>query len=165
MAGVEFAEPALALSFEPVVEFFTDPGAEFGHEGRGVEPFENDPQQLGEHGGVVEVGGDSRIDAWILHLDRDLRPVVQRRPMHLADRCRRHRSLAPHREHLFGPCAQLTLDHCGGQFGGHGRGIGLQARQRLAHGLGKSLVHETRHLAELHEHTFHVAQRLGHLLR
>ena len=67
-----------------------------------------DPKQRGE---VLEVGADRGVDPRVLHLDRDLAPVVQPRAVDLADRGRRDRLLREAVEQLGDRFFEIVLDH------------------------------------------------------
>jgi hypothetical protein len=165
VVAVVVGEETLVVRLEAVVELLGQPLPQLGHEGPRLQPREQHPHGAEEQPGVVEVGPDRVADPGVLHLHRHGPAVVGDGAVHLPDRGRRDRPRVPLGEPLLGRRAEVLGHHLGGQLGRHGRGVGLELGQRLAHLGWHPLVEVAGHLAELHHGALHVAERLGDGLR
>ena len=115
---------------------------------------------------VLHVGAHGGGDARVLHLDRDIPPVLETGAVHLADRGGRDRLLVEALEHLVDRLVELVLDHLAHVLEGDRRRRVAQrgelALELVAVLLGHEAdVEERHHLPELHRRALHRPQR-GH---
>ena len=165
MAGEVGGELRLVGRLELVVELVAHPCAQLVDQALGVESLEDERgAQSIERLGVVEVGLDRLGDARVLHLHRDLAPVVGDGPVHLADAGRGDRDLLPVEEDALGRATELVGHHLGGERRRHRLGVGLQRGQRLLGLVGQRLDDEAEQLPELHQRALHVAELAGDVL-
>ena len=161
MTGVEVGEHLLATGLGAVVELLGDPFPQLREQRGDILARRDDPEQPAQQGDVAEVGLDGLGDARVLHLDRDRAAITGDRAVHLPDRGSGDGLGIPGRKRPLRRQAQLLGDDLRGQCGAHRAGAVLQAAERAPGGRGQALVDVTGHLAELHQHALHGAQRGG----
>ena len=89
--AVDARERALVLRLELVVELLVDPRADLVAHRLGIQARRDHLHEPQDDPEVLHVGADGLRDARVLHLDRDVAPVVQARLVDLADRGGRDR--------------------------------------------------------------------------
>ena len=164
MPSVEVGEQLLVAGLVGVVELFDDPRPYLVDQRGRLEARQRQAHGAEDQAGAVEVRPDGVVDPRILDLDRHGAPVPGDGPVDLPDGGRGDGHRIPFQEQSAGGGAQLPLNDAGGELGRHGRCILLQALERLAHVVRQPGVEVRRHLAQLHEGAFHVAEHLGHLV-
>ena len=161
---------ALVLGLELVVELLADPVADLLGRRLDVDPRRDLLHQPQDHAEVLHVGADGLGDAGVLHLDRHVAAVEQRRAVDLADRRRGDRLLVEGGEDLSERRLQLALDHLA-HVGEADVRRGVAQLAQLALELVAVLlrhqpdVEEGEHLAQLHGRALHGPQRGDDLLR
>src|ERR1700709_1393303 len=93
MPGEDPRQRALILRLELVVELLDDALADLFRDRLDIEARRHPLEQAHDHVEVLHVRADGSRGAGILHLDRDVAPVVERRAIDLPDRRRRDRLL------------------------------------------------------------------------
>ncbi len=169
MPAIQPRDRALVLCLELVVELLVDPRADLVAHRLRVQARGDHLHEPQDDPEVLHVGADGLGHARILHLDRDVAPVVQARLVDLADRGGRDRHRVEGLEHGLDRLAVLALDdllHV--LVGDLRRGVaqlGELGLELFAVLLGNEADVEERHdLAKLHRRALHRPERRDDLL-
>src|SRR6266568_1953111 len=165
MALVVAREQLLAATLEAVIDLLLESLSELLHQRARVEAWKGGADDAPQKRHVAQVRGDAPGDPRVLDLDRHRAAVACDRAVHLTDRGGRKCERIPLREDLIRRGAELFGDHAGRHFRAHRGCRLLQPAHGCANRLRQVLVDVARHLTELHEHTTHGAELLGHVVR
>ncbi len=161
-------EGPLRLGLELVVELVGRARLHLLDQGLDVDAGHQRCDGAAEPSDLAQVGHQRLAGAGVLHLDRDVRPVVPAALVHLTDARRRGRS-AVHPDELVLPVrAQALRDLVADGLGGHRRRSVLQPGQLFAIGagdlLGQRRLEHAQRLTELHRPALELAEGPEELL-
>ena len=127
----------------------------------GVEPLHRHEPLHDRHDAAdgLEIEPHDLVDVAVLHLDRDARPVLELRLVHLAERRAGERAPLEAREELVDRPAELGLDALLDLLEGPRRHLILQPLEPGAELLGEEVRHDGEELADLDEEALELEDR------